>query len=159
MAGPRIDLYWSVGTGYTVRCRNDVPKAPDERHDGISASCTSSVLSSQRNFKLTLMLLDSYYLSDRSLKHTDIPIGDGSTIPLSSFLRVHDSYPFSRPPRARPRSATGRLGAKPKRSILNSVPANPDMRTGFRPTLSLNLPHNTLEENSANAKADVIIPA
>lgn len=69
------------------------------------------------------------------------------------------TYPLRSPPNARASSATGKLGAKPKINILNAVPASPVRRTGFRPILSLSLPHATPDENSAKAKADVTMPA
>ena len=72
---------------------------------------------------------------------------------------IDAAYPFKSPPSALASSATGRLGANPKINMLKEVPASPVSRTGFRPILSLNLPHGTPEENSANANADVTMPA
>lgn len=69
------------------------------------------------------------------------------------------THPFKSPPSARASNATGKLGAKPKINMLNAVPASPVRSTGFRPILSLNLPHATPDENSAKANADVTIPA
>lgn len=67
--------------------------------------------------------------------------------------------PFKKPPRARASSAVCKLVANPKTSMLNPVPANPVRSIGLRPTISLNLPHMTLVENSAKAKAEVTKPA
>lgn len=69
------------------------------------------------------------------------------------------TYPFKSPPNARASSATGKLGANPKINMLSAVPASPVRSTGFRPILSLSLPHATPDENSAKANADVTIPA
>lgn len=68
-------------------------------------------------------------------------------------------YPFKRPPIALAKRATGRLSAKPKISALIAVPRRPIRRIGFRPNLSLSLPHMTPVENSASVKAEVTMPA
>ena len=65
------------------------------------------------------------------------------------------AYPFRRPPRARAKSATGKLDERPNNSMLNPVPAMPVSRIGFRPILSLSRPHRKPVENSAIAKAEV----
>jgi hypothetical protein len=115
---------------------------------------------------LTLVLLDCHHFRDCGLQNTDVSkrmgwLELGPQLHLTAS--VHDpgtsTYPFKSPPSARANNATGRLGANPKISILSAVPASPVIKTGFRPILSLSLPHTTPDENSANANADVTIPA
>ncbi len=107
------------------------------------------------------MLLHSDNLSYGGLEYSYVP-----TISLlaDSFLQMHWAgvvglHPLRSPPNARPRRATGRVGAKPNTSMLSAVPAKPEMRMGFLPILSLSLPQITPVENSANAKAEVTVPA
>jgi hypothetical protein len=111
-------------------------------------------------FVLTLVFFDCDHFCNCGLENTDVPTRKAPLAkryhPGQTLLPTH---PFNSPPRARARSATGRLGAKPNTNMLSAVPARPVRRTGFRPILSLNLPHGTPDENSAKANAEVTIPA
>lgn len=55
--------------------------------------------------------------------------------------------------------AMGRLLEKPKMRELIPVPTKPDIMIGFRPSLSLSLPHMKPVMNSAKTKAEMIMPA
>ena len=92
-------------------------------------------------------------------------LDDSHIAEMSRKLRVQATipgfmgpYPLSSPPRARPTSATGKLGANPNTSILSAVPANPERSTGFLPTLSLNQPQKKPDENSAKVNEEVTNP-
>jgi len=108
------------------------------------------------------MLLHRYHLRNRGLKDANIAREAQASVFGRARVRPRwkvSPYPFSNPPKARPSNATGRLGAKPNISMLSAVPASPVIKTGFRPTRSLSLPQITPVENSANAKAEVTMPA
>lgn len=68
-------------------------------------------------------------------------------------------FPFKKPPRALPRSATQMFDANPTIIILNIVPQHPASNTGFRPILSDNPPQYMPVKDSASAKAEMRRPA
>ena len=103
------------------------------------------------------MLFDRNSFSDGGLQNTNVA-GFGQLQSLLSTFTKMRSYPFNNPPSALANKAIGRLCAKPKRIMLKAVPTRPVSNTGFRPILSLSLPHGTPAENSANANAEVTNP-
>lgn len=140
--------------------QENIPKTPYKRHNRVCASYEMV-----RTFHVKI--IDHMHIRWCSLTVT---ISATVVCRTPMFLMNHVSnptlyckdqlsYPLRRPPSARASKATGKLGAKPNNIMLSAVPASPVNKTGFRPILSLNLPQTTPDENSANANAEVTIPA
>ena len=68
-------------------------------------------------------------------------------------------FPLSKPPMARPRSATQIFSEKPTTSMLRVVPKQPMSRTGLRPMRSERPPHHMPMAASHSEKAEMSRPA
>ena len=67
--------------------------------------------------------------------------------------------PLRRPPRALPSSASQMLEAKPTMTMLNMVPMQPSIRTGFLPIRSERPPQYMPMAASASEKEEMRRPA